>query len=103
MWRLVPFDAATRIGTDTVAGVEATHYHADVDAQLPLDELAGSLIAGDTTFDGTLDHFAIDYWVDGSGSPVRAVYAGSGDGKLQLTAELQQVNDPSIAVTPPAQ
>lgn len=102
IWRLVPFDEATLVGTDTIAGAEATRYHADVNVQLPLDELAGSLIAGDLAFDGALERFAIDYWVDGSGAPVRAVYAGSGDATLQLTAEIQLSNDPSIAVTPPA-
>src|SRR5439155_948031 len=74
VWSLVPLDSATLVGTDDVGATRARHYHARIDDQLPFDELAGTLIASEeASFDGTLDHFEVDYWVDDQhGWPVKA-------------------------------
>jgi hypothetical protein len=103
MWSLVPFSQAALDGTESVGGVQANHYHAEAGVHLAFGELAGSLIAsGDAEFTGALSHATIDYWVDKEhGWPVKAVYHASGDGDLDLTAELVQANDPAIAIDPP--
>ena len=103
VWSLVPFDVATLVGTEEVGATSARHYHASVDVQLPFGELAGTLIASeDASFDGTLDHVDVDYWLDDvHGWPVKAVYSATGGGKLDVTAELTQANDPGIVVAPP--
>ncbi len=103
IWSLIPFEDMNLVGTERLSFGLARHYQTTVDLALPLDELAGSLIASeDASLTGTISHVAIDYWVDEAhGWPVKARYRGNGDAELELTAELENVNDPSIAVAPP--
>jgi hypothetical protein len=102
IWSLVPFSSASPAGLEIVGGVSAAHYHYEGDVQLLLPELAGSLIASDDAeFTGNLTHVEIDYWVDEqAGWPVKVVYHASGDGDLELTAELAQANWPATAIFP---
>ena len=102
-WSLVPFQNATLVGTEDIRGAKSHHYRASVDVQLPLADVAGALIASeDTSFDGLLNHFDVDFWVDDMhGWPVKARYAGAGDGNFDVTAELTQANDPAITIAAP--
>lgn len=76
-------DDVKKIGTDTVRGVETTHYTATLDLKKALDKLPSSLRDDDQykkLLDQTISQlgtstFPTDVWIDGDGRLARITYA----------------------------
>lgn len=103
VWSFAPFTTSALVGKEEIGGLATIHYHYDGPVALSFGELAGSFIAsGNVDLTGELDHMTIDYWVTQDGGlPVKASYKASGDGNLDLTADLTNANDPAIVVNAP--
>jgi hypothetical protein len=82
------------MGTESKNGINAVHFHADQNTQLPA---GASAIPAGTVF---------DMWVAADGGYVVAIEASgldsSGVSTSELKIEVSNVNDSSLSVTPPA-
>ncbi len=108
-------DDVTKVGTESVRGVDTTHYKATLDLKKALDQLPPALQGNDQykkLLDQTISQlgsstFPADVWIDGQGRLAKITYAltvptGGQKVSVDYSLELYDFGSPVDVQAPPA-